>query len=92
MYNLNFCWQTIKLSSLITTKLKFIQPSFSEPNVIYKFKCDCGDNYIGETRRRLIDRINDHNRKSKGTVVYAHREDCPVYQEKLVQRIHEVKY
>ena len=91
-YNLNFCWQTIKLSSVITPKLKFIQPSFSKPNVIYEFKCECGDNYIGETRRRLIDRISDHNRKSGGTVVYAHREACQVYQSKLTQRIDEVKY
>ena len=32
-------------------------------NVVYKINCSCGDTYIGQTKRNLINRLNEHNPK-----------------------------
>ena len=29
-------------------------------NVVYKINCSCGDTYIGQTKRNLINRLNEH--------------------------------
>ena len=32
--------------------------------VVYHIKCECGEDYIGETERQLKDRVAEHTRKS----------------------------
>ena len=39
-------------------------PSVMRNNVVYHLKCDCGAQYIGETERNLIDRMEEHARTS----------------------------
>ena len=34
-------------------------------NVVYHIHCSCGSNYIGETARNLLTRLNEHNPSSK---------------------------
>ena len=39
-------------------------PSIMRNNVVYHLKCDCGAQYIGETERNLIDRMEEHAKVS----------------------------
>ena len=49
---------------------------------VYSFGCTCGVEYIGESYRRLHYRIIEHNR-TKGTNIFDHISECPIYKEKL---------
>ena len=42
-------------------KFKESQTLLHNLGVVYKRNCSCGQSYIGETRRKLITRINDTN-------------------------------
>ncbi|XP_043479904.1 uncharacterized protein LOC122509736 [Leptopilina heterotoma] len=43
-------------------------------NVVYKFNCkNCPATYIGETKRSLFTRINEHKKVNDNSVVYRHR-------------------
>ena len=47
-------------------------------NVVYYGKCpnpNCKDDYIGETDRRLIERVIDHNKRDKKSHMLKHSRD-----------------
>jgi len=67
---------TCKLKSRFP--IKDPQPLLSRSNVVYKLKCSCGDAYIGQTKRNLLTRINEH-RKSIQSEVNAHLERNPTH-------------
>ncbi|XP_043478403.1 uncharacterized protein LOC122508871 [Leptopilina heterotoma] len=47
---------------------------WDKTNVVYKFDCkDCPATYIGETKRSLQTRINEHKKVNDNSVVYRHR-------------------
>ena len=48
-------------------------------NMVYKFLCPCHDFYIGQTKRLLKIRIEDHQRPSSGSHVCKHIENCSKY-------------
>ena len=50
----------------------------SSSNVVYKYTCDCGQVYIGETKRRLAIRVVEHT-KPKSNVL-EHVKICPSAQ------------
>ena len=69
-----------------TTKLRCLLPSFSTSsnhsqnrflfnNLVYKYTCNCGQVYIGETERRLQIRIDEHANK-KDSAIYEHTQTC----------------
>ena len=46
-----------------------------ENNVVYKIECpqeDCSETYIGETERRVSERVFDHSGRDKNSTVYKH--------------------
>ena len=89
-YNINFAWKTIKMESLISPLLKYNKPTLSKHNIVYEFKCECGDKYIGETKQQLLDRIRQHNTnnsKTGGTIVYKHIQNCQTFKEKRTNDI-----
>ena len=43
-------------------------------NLVYKYKCECGKEYIGETKRRLSIRVAEHKKKS--SPMSEHLKDC----------------
>lgn len=45
---------------MIQPCLKDKLPTQTKSNVIYEFKCLCGDRYVGKTTQRLSDRISQH--------------------------------
>ena len=82
MYSLNIAWKSIRLSNFFLPRLKMHIPKDELNGVVYSFKCPCGSEYIGESSRRLHFRILEHNR-TKGTNVFNHITNCPIYNEKL---------
>ena len=80
-YRTNFIKQLKKLGApiqpiLILRKLKMALPSLKPPlkkelrrGVIYKITCPrCNSCYVGQTRRHLITRFNEHKNKKDGAV------------------------
>ncbi len=54
-------YKTIK-QDLVAPKDK--NPKEQKTGVVYHIKCECGEDYIGETERQLKDRVPVHTRKS----------------------------
>ena len=54
---------TFKLKSIFRVKEK--QALLHRSNVVYHIYCSCGSNYISETARSLLTRLNEHNPGSK---------------------------
>ena len=54
---------TFKLKSFF--RVKEGQALLHRSNVVYHIHCSCGSNYIGETARNLLARLNEHNHGSK---------------------------
>ena len=64
---------TFKLKSFF--RVKEGQALLHRSNVVYHIHCSCGSNYIGETARNLLTRLNEHNpgsKKCKNTDVTNH--------------------
>ena len=65
MVNLNVIHKTFSIGDLFRHKEN--QPLMYRNNVVYKLTCSCGSTYIGQTRRNLQLRMNEHNPKFKHT-------------------------
>ena len=57
-FQFRFIHETSKLKKSFTYKDK--QNHLRRSSVVYKLTCTCGSNYIGQTCRNLITRINEH--------------------------------
>ena len=57
-FQFRFIHETNKLKKYFTYKDK--QNNLRRSSVVCKLTCTCGSNYIGQTRRNLITRINEH--------------------------------
>lgn len=51
-----------KIKNKLTNKVMNAQNSEFDQGVIYKVKCSCGKCYIGESGRRVSDRMNEHKK------------------------------
>ena len=60
------CYGAVRLRVVHTTKtlirsqVKDRSPTHQQNLVIYQFTCRCGDLYVGRTKRRLEDRVEEH--------------------------------
>ena len=54
---------TNKLGQFFNHKEK--QPLLLRSNVVYRLKCSCGCCYIGQTRRNIKSRMEEHNPEAK---------------------------
>ena len=63
--------------------MKPVTDPLEKTNVIYNFDCDCGLSYIGETKRSLGTRINEHNTRSRDSSINDHIQICPEYKSAL---------
>ena len=53
----------------VLTKVKDPLPMEKKTKVVYRIPCNCGQSYIGETRRRLETRLREHQETcQKGTL------------------------
>ena len=56
--------------------IKDKNPKKRENNIVYKFKCsECPSTYIGETARRLEERVIDHNKRDKNSHILKHSKE-----------------
>ena len=70
----NAAYKAKKLSSCFNIKDR--SPLIHQHNLVYKYNCaDCSSTYIGETARRLEERVLDHNKRDKNSHVLKHRRE-----------------
>ena len=69
-------FKTTKVGSYFS--LKPPCPHLFQSNVVYQFSCfrDGNSTYIGETRRQLFQRVDDHRGKDKKSAVFDHVYNC----------------
>ena len=69
-------YQGTKVSTKFKIKNKTKFPH--KNNIVYYGKCPdthCKDDYIGETERRIIERVKDHNKRDKKSHLLLHARD-----------------
>ena len=88
-FKLNFLWKPIKLAAICTPKLKKSVPFLLKNGCIYEFKCvpECQKTYIGESKRILKSRLEEHNQPSRKTAVHQHTSVCEQFQNNLAQTL-----
>ena len=95
------CFGFIEVKTIFTTRslrvnpIKDVLPTFSRSNVIYKFECHCGSEYVGRTGQSLIARIKQHVpaaiRSSKHAVAISSKSSAPIAQLPSVRRSDRIK-
>ena len=69
-------------------KLKKSEPIGSSINICYRFTCPCNfEKYIGETKKRLNIRAQEHQQKSRNTAIYQHISQCEIFKNLSVEKI-----
>ena len=79
-YKINFCWKNIRRNNFLSPKLKTKIDTVDKNCSVYNFLCDCFERYIGESKRQLKVRIQEHQQESRETAVVQHTLKCPIYQ------------
>ena len=74
--NLNVVHTCYKIGDMFKHKEK--QPTLYRNNVVYKLNCSCGSTYIGQTRRNLKSRLDEHNPATK-----------PIHHSDVTKHIYE---
>ena len=82
-FRLNIIWKTVRLSQILSPKLKAQIVDFKQSDLVYRFICPCDISYFGETYRRLRKRVQEHQQPKKGTAISKHIITCDVYQAAL---------
>ena len=80
--NVRIIFDVSKISSFFSTKDR--TPDHLTSNVVYQFKClGCNATYIGETRRHLCTRIEEHTEKDKNSHIFKHLLQNPECRKKF---------
>ena len=69
-YDLNVVWETKKVGSFFPMKDK----NLHSPCKIYYGLCSRGEDYVGESKRKISVRFDEHNKPSKKLKPAAHLE------------------
>ena len=81
-FRVDICYRTIKVTKIFSGHAKAQIAQNDRSNVVYQFTCDCKNIYIGQTKRFLRIRAEDHQRASSGSHVFSHITDCTHYIKK----------
>ena len=80
--NIKIAFSPLKLSSFFSCKDTL--PKSLQSYVVYQFTCaGCKACYVGETKRHLNTRIEEHLGKDKKSHIYSHLQENPQCQEKV---------
>ena len=82
-FRLNIIWKTVRLSQILSPKLKAQVVDSKKNNLVYSFLCPCSISYFGETARRLRTRVQEHQQTKKGTAISKHILTCDIYKSEL---------
>ena len=69
-FNVSFAWKSVKLNNVILPRLKRKVSDIESHSLVYRFRCDCEESYIGETKRQLLARAAEHGQKSKMSEIH----------------------
>lgn len=78
--SINLCYRSIKISEIYSHTFKPIRDKFNINNCVYKFACVCSSTYIGQSKRKLKKRSEEHNQPSKSLGVVEHIQSCEFYK------------
>ena len=85
-FNLNIALRTIKISELFSRSAKAKNISiYDTSECIFRFVCDCKEDYIGMSLRPLHHRIHEHGQSGRKSEVFLHKKDCKHYQKSLAK-------
>ena len=80
-FNVTFAWKSVSLNNIILPRLKRRVNMLESHSVVYRFKCDCDKEYIGETKRLLAERASEHGQQSKKSEISSHIFVCKEYEK-----------
>ena len=72
----------IKLENFIHRRLKHQLDPFEKSGLVYDFTCCCMQRYIGETKRTLRVRVQEHSTSDKNSAIYQHIRSCKKFMAK----------
>ena len=81
---LNIIYTSRKLFSVFKNSLKPPLVDTEKQEVIYKFVCDCSDDYVGETGAILRYRIKQHFKNSTSSI-HEHINVCDQFKQNASQ-------
>ena len=84
-FNISFAWKNVKISRLFIPKTKPIVPKLLITGSVYNYKCFCLKKYIGESKRPLIIRIQEHQQGSRKTAIFLYNQESPDFQQELLK-------
>ena len=63
---------------------------FDRSNTVYEFFCPCDQFYVGQTKRTLHTRANEHY-KNACSKICAHKQNCEIYESDAKRSLKENK-
>ena len=73
-------FKSIRVGSLLTSRLKRKTDDKIKSGIIYEYKCPCGESYIGQTLRTFETRVKEHISQSHKSNVKDHFNTCREFQ------------
>ena len=64
-FAINTCFRSIKITNIYSYTHKPKSDILDTPNCVYHFQCECSENYIGQSKRKLNVRIGEHQQNSR---------------------------
>ena len=52
-FNVSFSWKSVSLNNIILPRLKKRVLDLDSHSLVYRFRCDCNQEYIGETKNKM---------------------------------------
>ena len=59
---------------------------FAKSGLVYGYQCLCDAKYVGETKRTLLSRIQEHNQHGRSTAVYNHIKTCETFKNAYLNK------
>ena len=59
-FAINTCFRSVKISNIYSYTFLPKTEIYDTANCIYHFKCDCNSHYIGQSKRKVKIRIDEH--------------------------------
>jgi hypothetical protein len=82
-FHSNIIWKTVRLSPILSPKLKSQIIQCKKCNLVYSVICSCSIAYFGETARRLRTRVKEHQQPKIGSAISNHILTCDMYKSEL---------
>ena len=85
-FKVNIALRTVKISQLFSRSAKAKNISiYDTSECIFRFVCDCKEDYIDMSLRPLHHRIHENGQSGRKSEVFLHKKDCKHYQKSLAK-------